>query len=382
MKKIKFLCALLPIFFMLGCQNDNITISDLHEINISSVLESYVSCINAYNLYQIEEYTISVEVLKEYGIPAGYDGENVYFLRGNLTENDILDPSTELYTAMIAIYNLESKEITELLEEQNMESHIGYVFAGIYGSHLYYYREYMNSISLYRLNLSDKTTEILFTFASENTVFPNLPIRFEDSLFFDDFSNINFETREYDSSIYRCNIDTGSITVFKENAERPTVYKNTLIFYQNGAFYYDQDNGDNETLLFCPNTEGNEPISVFHADGETVMYAYYNYDEYGSAYSSTFGIYNDNFEREDIAETAYAHYIDSFIALNGSIVFGGYTTQPVIYNTEYGLFASIDTEREIFYSLASEDKFLFFGYNVEWDIVNGFIKDVVIYVVS
>ncbi|MCM1298645.1 MAG: hypothetical protein NC228_03670, partial [[Eubacterium] siraeum] len=256
----------------------------------------------------------------------------------------------------------------------------------VHNSYLYYYRyehrpDYdapENSYrltELYRIDLKDKSNHKLFSFQPDEKL-PEYPVIFEDALYFYEISDEDYESGSYRSTIYRYDTASDKTEIFKEASECPLVYKNGVIYYHEGGFYYcgdeNLDAADGKyygsgPLIFYANPEGEPELSGVFSDGETIMYSYYVTDEHDYYYAigSTIGFIDENRRRNDIATTVSdAFYITNPRSFDG---FYGFRQAPhlIIYDSRSKAFSKLLTEEQDFFLRISDDGALCIGLNCD-----------------
>lgn len=349
-KKIsKELCMLLAAAVLFGCAkaNDEENTTSDTSTSVQIVIDTdsteetaeiadyirttlpYVQINGICNIEKAEASAGLLEMMNKYGFPEAFNEDYYYFADDlELKASYISSNMEEKTTARLISYNEKSGKATVLLEETPQETKYGtliyYYPELVYGSFLYYYRyehcpDYDDPskgyavTELYRINLTDNSSEKIFTFQPTEQI-PKTPVVCGGMMYFYDFDNVNYESGDYDSTIYRYDISSGKTEMFRDNSEYPVAYKDGIIYYHDEGFFYsgneklkalDGKYYENDPLVFYPNPEGLTKVSGVFSDGETVMYSYSNYDEHEKDYAigSTLGFINEEGERVDIAQT-------------------------------------------------------------------------------
>lgn len=411
-KLIKTLCMLLAATVLSGCtggkDEENIasdtsaTVQTVIDTNNNTVTAEIADCITTMlpyvkideicNIEKNEANAGLLEMMNKYGFPEAFSEDDYYFADDlELKSSYFLSNTEEKTTARLIKYNEKSGEVNVLLEETPDETKYGtliyYYPKFVHDTFLYYYRyehcpDYDDPskgytlTELYRINLADKGAEKIFTFEPSEQL-PKTPVICGKMLYFYDFSNIDYETGDYDSTVYIYDTSSGKTEVFRNDSEYPVAYKNGIIYYHDGGFYYngnekfealDDKYCENDPLLFYPNPDGQAKVSGVFSDGETVMYSYSNYDEHEKdlAIGSTVGFINEKGERIDIAQTVSdkAFYITEPEGSDGIYVFRQ-NPSLIVYDSRNKSFSRLLIDEDDFLLRTADDAALCISFDYD-----------------
>lgn len=341
---------------------------------------------DAENLYLVEKQDMDVSIFDYVFSSFSADGNYYCTEQKQGSQYYALKGITPVDKASIAVYNSETKDLTALYSEApNADEHsLTFEIVGLLDPFLYYYRLESNlnhcDFVLCRLNLKDGVSSPLFSFANESTIGSCKPIRSGDYLYFYEVHDVDWEKSEGIWTIYRCDMNTGETSVFRDYAECPLPYKDGIIYYHNGGFYYHGSSSDitgegifyeGDELIFYPNSEGESEVSGINANGDTVFYTYdiYHAEIEGCAIGSVIGIFGEDYKRIDLGFTPidagwYINARDCSVSGDGLISVCG-AAKPLIYDAQTKSFAVIFSGYSHYFSYASGDSICFFLYNMD-----------------
>lgn len=417
-KGLKKLAVILAAVSLTGCQNDNEpapyitsgievgTKSDVSEaigtadISIGEVTDSGEEVfipkllmntdrpfVRAEDNYIIEKRDIDVSAFNEHGIP-GFAADGKYFYsEHSIEENSSHTAVIGAKESYIYVYDTESGEYSRIFSEEcSKDTNILYYeFAALRDNYLYYFRKEgrfnaqsstSDGYDLCRLNLDTKQSEHIFSLNNETFWGVKDQVNIiGNSLYFYDFHDSNHEYVEFVRTIYRFDLDTGETAVFRDDADYVMPYKNGLIYYHDGGYYYhgeDKDirgkgvfyEGDELLFYFDQEQDPYQIIAVVAAKGDAIVYGMIDHD----TGECTVGIFDENYEQRELASpqkgTFYMYVSD--VTETGLVYLNA--PKPLVYDTKLDSFALIPIDGNKYWvSHSTEDSVRFFVYEYEND---------------
>lgn len=383
MKKAITGFLLTAVVFLTGCENKGYNapdISDITKFDLSYKISTDIPCVKADEIYDVEKYEIDWEREYDAGAPSAFDGERFYYT----------NPLAPKDQPMIVSFNPATKEEKGLFypELDENQSCFSPKFAALHNSHFFFFANVFASVMsewkeeyyFYDIDLSDgNVTSIKID---------KLPGRTEALAAQDNFIYFgdSYEEGENSDKVYiikKYDINDKSFSTFKINAKIPSAYKNGILYYHDGGLYYDGDeviesadviyNGDSMVLAV------DEYFMRHYVYKEKIFYRYYSYD---NTDYRTFGYFDDNFQRHDLAESKVSKEESEFsydfvFAENADLMsfslFGSYDEKPIIYDIKNNLFAAINVENthDHFYAFSDNDSIILYLRGYFTDIYNG-----------
>lgn len=310
-------------------------------------------------------------------IPAYIDGDKFYYTT-DVTYYDSLSPNQNR-TGEITL-KLNGKDYTILEDSpRHKKCLLKFLIQGVYNGALYYYRvEYGNDTAaeteLCRIDLSDLSDPV------NESISPASMGRCVQSGAYLYFSHYT----EKGAFIYRYEMVTGELEIFKKNAECPLPYKSGLVYLDKGDFsvYFHHENIPEDTLLFrLPDIwDENTALVLDTGGGYNITYTYSLRDEKDNETGNGFGILKDSFERMDIIESMdfdnhilNSHDGDTDVGLIGLTVRGKAIEErlknPLIFDSETMSMAELYIEGDDFqYINSPSDCICVAGYNKDGDV--------------
>lgn len=374
--------ALLVVSALLGGCDGGGAIASLSRAGVSDILDTDLPCVNAEELYEREKFSAPPELLARYGIPSGFDGTNIYFLRDSIPvrKKNNGTQAANPRTALIAYYDVRGGELFTLLEESS-EKYIFYSFAGAYDHTVYYFRgeaaENFDRVTaqLYRISMYTKQPEKIIDFEM-----PHYPLKTalnsfcacEKSIYFSDghYEKADGEAASY--TIYRYNTQNGQIEEFLKGAKDPVPYMEGFAYFRESdegleIRYFNLQSGEDEAVT--------EPLSgVINGTGYSgggdifLEVSYYDDDE---NFRSRLGYVGSSDGFKEIAELYPGSIVYSITGKDILLLeIGG---RLLIYDSTNRCFARLNINREYVTGFAAEASVLFIGYDDS-------MKNVVIYI--
>lgn len=425
-KRVNNFAVILAAVFLTGCQNDiepapditssiedgtNLNLSETIEIGDISVSEAADSGEEVFIprllletdkpfVLAEERYLIEKRELK--ADDAGFLHDHIY--RSCFADNKCyysesgFDKSYYEHTdrehaekASILAYDFKTGEHSPLYSEAPSSDANVLVFdiVGLHDNFLYYFRKESPfgaqaltgvGFDLCRLNLEDKKSEHIFSLNNEWFWECKDDIAIVgDSLYFYDFHDANSETYECVRIIRRFDTDTGEVSVFRDDAENVMHYKNGIIYFHDGGYYYHGEDSDikgkgifyeGDELIFYFDSE-EEPGFIINAKGDIIFYCYAYYTDEGGV--SGIGIYDEDFNRVEIAATKKGTWTlsagEGCMMSETGLISAGRAPKPLIYDMRTESFAIIPIDDYSDYlSYAEDDGICFLGYDTDDDL--------------
>lgn len=366
---------------------DDVTESGEEDFIPKLLMDTDKPFVRAEDHYITENRDIDVSVFNEHGLP-DFAAEGKYFYSEHLFEENSETGVTTAKESYIHVYDTETGEYSKIYSEEcSKDTNILYfTFAALRDNYLYYFREEgrLNAQSstsegydLCRLNLDTNRSEHIFSLNNEQfwAVKDETDI-IGNTLYFYDFHDSNPEYVDFVRTIYRFDLDTGEAALFRDDADYVMPYKNGLIYYHDGGYYYhgeDKDirgkgnfyEGDELLFYFDQEQDPYQTYAVVAAKGDTIGYVMTDYD----TGECTVGIIDENYEQRELASPQKG----TFYMYMGSVTETGlvYLTapSPLIYDTQLDSFALIPIDGKDYWNLPStEDSVRFFVFEYEDDM--------------
>ena len=369
---------------------ENVTESSEEEDFIPKLLmDTDKPFVRAEDHYIIEKRDIDVSAFNEHGLP-NFAAEGKYFYSEPLFEENSETGVTTAKESYIYVYDTETGEYSKIYSEEcSKDTNILYfTFAALRDNYLYYFREEgrLNAQSgtsegydLCRLNLDTNRSEHIFSL--NNETFWGVKDQADvigNSLYFYDFHDSNHEYVDFVRTIYRFDLDTGEVTLFRDDADNVMPYKNGLIYYHDGGYYYHGEDKDikgkgvfyegDELLFYFEEDENEDPYQPYvdiAAKGDTIGYGMIDH-ETGEC---TVGIFDENYEQQEIASTQRGTFYMYMCAVTETGLVYLHATLPLVYDTQSDSFALIPIDGADYTNYwnmdSTEDSIHFFVYEYE-----------------
>ena len=353
------------------------------------LMDTDKSFVRAEDLYIIEKRDIDVSVFNEHDLP-DFAAEGKYFYCEPLLEENSETGVTTAKESYIYVYDTETGEYSKIYSEEcSKDTNILYfTFAALKENYLYYFREEgrfnaqsstSEGFDLCRLNLDTNRSEHIFSL--NNETFWNVKDQVDvigNSMYFYDVHDIDYEYMEFIRAVYSFDFDTGEVTLFRDDADYVMPYKNGLIYYHDGGYYYhgeDKDirgkgvyyEGDELLFYFDQDQDPYQITAVVAAKGDTIGYGMIDHD----TGECTVGIFDENYEQQELASPQKGTFYMYMSGVNETGLVYLHATSPLVYDTQSDSFALIPidgTDHTNYWNMDStEDSIRFFVYEYEDD---------------
>ena len=332
--------------------------------------------VRAEDHYIIEKQDIDVSAFNEYGIPR-FVADGKYFYSEHPIETDSsYSNAVSTKEAYIYEYDSETGKYSQIYSEECLKNteFLYFNFVALRDNYLYYFREESllgsqsstgKGFDLCRLNLDTKQSEHIFSLNNEWFWACRDEIDIiGNSLYFYDFHDANLDTMECVRIIYRFDFDTGEVSVFRDDADTVTPYKNGLVYcHDDGYYYHGEDNNikgkgifyEGDELLFYYTAElMPEKSTEIKINGDTIIYGITDYD----SKESVVGFFDENYNQTEIASTKkgtwYFYVYSCEISESGLVYFDA--PAPLIYDKKTDSFAVIPIDDYTYcYHYATKD---------------------------
>lgn len=363
---LALILALLFILPVSGCGEGSV--EQLDKASVSDIIKTSISCVNAEELYERKKFPVPAELLTQYGLPSGFDGNNIYVFRNSVPEAPLNDNnSSSSRSGLAAYYDIAKGEITTLFEETSSKF-ISYRLLGIYDSSVYYLRSESGSAeeacfdAIYRVSLFTKMPEKiaqLQTAADErfSLCFSEKYVYFSDLVYFNDEKGENGEK----NVIYQYNTQSGQLEEFTSGCSNPVKYKDGIAYFK--------DIGDNRLQMMSFNPAKGEAFldimyytdfeKYLHFGGETLFFERTKQSEEGTDVISLVR-FSENGSKE-IGEMYEGSRILS-VSGDDRVLFD-INGKPLIYDIENGCFAKPNINREYVIGYSAERSIMIIGYD-------------------
>lgn len=307
-------------------------------------------------------------------IPAYIDGDSFYYV-----QEVIYDPISPSGGTGGITLNLNGENYTLLEDSPRQEKRsLTFSIQGVYNGALYYFRsEYGGDgaadTELCRIDITDPSNPV------SESICPAATGRCVQSGAYLYFSHYT----EEGAFIYRYEMVTGELEIFKKNAEYPSPYQGGLIYLNRDDFsvYRHYESYTNDALLFkFADIRGGDILQGLDTSGgNNISYNYSVHNEENDETGFGFGIVKNKAEGVDIIEGIDSGYIlnshdgDTDVGLIGLMIAAGMPGErvenPLIFDSQTMSIAELYIEENNFnYINSPSDCICVAGYNKDGDV--------------